>query len=101
MSDLNADHMHLDDDEIEAAALAALDGLSESIEPLDCPECSARVAAHGRCLSLARLLTRDTQTPFGTPAVDAVRAIRRHSYRRRALGEIASLVTASPLRDRG
>ena len=101
MSDPKAVHRHLDDDEVEAAALAALDGSERTVSELDCEECKARVSAHGRCLSLARLLTRDTREPFGAPAVDAVRTIRRRSYRRRALGEIAALVTASPLRDRG
>ena len=101
MSDPKAVHRHLDDDEIEAAALAALDGSERAVSELDCEECDTRISAHARCLSLARLLTRDTQAPFGTPAVDAVRTIRRRSYRRRALGEIAALVTVSPLRDRG
>jgi len=101
VSEPKAVHRHLDDDGVEAAALAALDGSGRAVSEIDCEECSVRISAHGRCLSLARLLTRDTQEPFGTPAVDAVRTIRRRSYRRRALGEIAALVTASPLRDRG
>ena len=101
MSEPKAVHRHLDDDEVDAAALAALEDSGRTVSEIDCEECSARVSAHGRCLSLARLLTRDTREPFGTPAVDAVRTIRRRSYRRRALGEIAALVTISPLRDRG
>ena len=101
MSETKPVHIHLDEDEVEAAALAALDGSERTVSELDCEECFARVSARGRCLSLARLLTRDAREPFGTPAVDAVRMIRRRSYRRRALGEIAALVTISPLRDRG
>ena len=101
MSEPKEVHRHLDDDEVEAAALEVLEDSGRTVSELDCKECSARVSAHGRCLSLARLLTRDTREPFGTPAVDAVRMIRRRSYRRRALGEIAALVTTSPLRDRG
>ena len=100
MSDPKPVHMHLNDDQVEAAALAALDGSEPTLSRLDCEECHARVSARGRCLSLARLLARDTRVPFGSPAVNAVKMIRRRSYRRRALGEIASLVTASPLRDR-
>ena len=93
-------HEHLDDEQIDLAARSALDDLDDTIDLLDCAECDARLAEHIRYLSLARMMTRDSRDPFGSPAVDAVRAIRRQSYRRRALGEIASLLVSSPMKAR-
>ena len=102
MSDSPAVHRHLDEDQIDELARMILDGSKEPASPIEfeCAECEARVDAHGRYLSLARLLTRDTRAPSGTPAVEAVRGIRRQSYRRRALRELATLVT-SPLKTGG
>ena len=97
MSESQFQHRHLDDEQIDEAARATISGLDGPLSTDECPECEARVVAQGRYLSLARLITRDTQQPLATPAVEAVRAIRRHSYRRRALGEIAALLTTSPL----
>ena len=96
MNESEAVHLHLDEDQIDQLARASLDGLSEQVPELDCEECEDRVETHGRCLSLARLLTRDTMIPVGTPAVEAVRTIRRQSYRRRALGEIATILMSAP-----
>ena len=98
MSESEAMHRHLDEDQIDEMARKSLDGLSEQVAELDCDECEARVELHGRCLSLARLLTRDTMLPAGTPAVEAVRTIRRQSYRRRALEEIAAILTSSKMK---
>ena len=95
MSESEATHRHLDEDLLDEVARASLDGLSESVGELDCEECEARVEQHARHLSLARLLTRDTRVPGGRPAVEAVRTIRRQSYRRRALEEIAAILTSS------
>ena len=97
MSESQFQHRHLDDEQIDEAARATISGLDGPLSTEDCAGCEARVVAQGRYLSLARLITRDTQQPLASPAVEAVRAIRRHSYRRRALGEIAALLTTSPL----
>ncbi len=100
MSDADIGHRHFDDERIEELARARLDGEEIEFVPDDCQECEARISAQGRYHSLARLLTRDTRSPEGQPAVEAVRSIRRQSYRRRALGEIAALLTTSPLKAR-
>ena len=98
MSEAEAMHTHLDEDQVDELARASLDGLSESVGELGCEECEARVEIQARCLSLARLLTRDTRVPGGRPAVEAVRTIRRQSYRRRALEEIAAILTSSKVK---
>ena len=95
MSESEDMHSHLDEDRLDEVARASLDGLSEVIGELDCPECEALVEQHARHLSLARLLRRDTRVPGGRPAVDAVRTIRRQSYRRRALEEIMAILTST------
>ena len=100
MSELQNGHQHLDDDEIDELARATLEGLTEPVEEVDCVECNERIRLHGRCITLARLLARDTLVPSGRPAVSAVRGIRRHSYRRRVIGEIAAVLTTSPVRAR-
>ncbi len=97
MSESEFQHRHLDDEQIDELARATISGLDVPLTIEDCPDCEARVFAHGRYLSLARLITRDTQQPMATPAVEAVRAIRRQSYRRRAIGEITAILTTSPL----
>lgn len=94
------EHRHLDDEQIEAVAFATLDDFEEPETTVECQECETRISAHVRYLSLARLMARDTRAPLGTPAVDAVRMIRRQSYPRRALGEIAALLTSSPMKAR-
>lgn len=93
-------HDHLDEDQVDELARSMLDGWPETLNEIECKECARRVSKHGRCLSLARLLARDTRSPYGRPAVEAVRNIRRGSYRRRVVGEIASVLTTSPLRTR-
>ena len=98
MSESETKHSHLDEDQMDEVARASLDGLSESIGELDCEECETQVEQHARHLSLARLLTRDSRVPGGRPAVDAVRTIRRQSYRRRALEEIAAILTSSKMK---
>lgn len=100
MTTSQSQHEHLDDEQIDLTARAALDDLDEPVDVFDCPECDARLAEHIRYLSLARLMTRDSRDPQGTPAIQAVRSIRRGSYRRRALGEIASLLVSTPTRAR-
>ena len=100
MSDSGATHRHLDDEQIDEAARAVLDGSSESADAQGCEKCEESIALHARCISLARLLARDTLPPLGTPAVDAVRAIRRQSYRKRVLGELSTILTTSPLRSK-
>ena len=98
MSEAGAMHTHLDEDRVDEMARASLDGLSESVGELGCEECEASVELQARCLSLARLLTRDTRIPEGRPAVEAIRTIRRQSYRRRALEEIAAILTSSKIK---
>lgn len=100
MSEIQNGHQHLDDDQIDELARATLEGLTESVEEVGCVECDERIRLHGRCISLARLLTRDTLAPSGRPAVSAVRGIRRRSYRQRVIGEIAAMLTTSPVRAR-
>ena len=95
------EHRHLNDEQIDEVARAALDGLSERVDEIGCIECQEQIRKEARCISLARLLARDVKVPFGTPAVDAVRAIRRQSYRKRVLGELSTILTTSPLRTRG
>ena len=97
MSDSPAMHRHLDEDQVDELARQAMEGEVDSSTLIKCDECAARVDSHVRYLSLARLLTRDTRTPSGTPAMEAVRGIRRRSYRRRALRELSALVT-SPMK---
>ena len=97
MSDSPTVHRHLDEDQIDELARQILDGSRDLPSLLECDECAAWVDSHVRYLSLARLLTRDTRTPSGTPAMEAVRGIRRRSYRRRALRELTALVT-SPMK---
>lgn len=89
-------HTHLDEDALDAAARRLLDD-GEAADADGCQVCGEAITAHARYLSLALLLSRDTLDPTGTPAVDAVRAIRRRSYRTRALRELATLVAASPI----
>ena len=97
MSENESVHQHLNDDQIDELARATLEGLAESVEAVECFECEDRIRLQGRCISLARLLTRDTLAPSGRPAVGAVRSIRRQSYRRRVVGEIAAMVTTSQI----
>ncbi len=89
-----------DDEQIDLTARVALENPDETVDVLDCSECDARLTEHIRYLSLARLMTRDVRDPFGSPAAEAVRSIRRQSYRRRALNEIASLLISSPVKGR-
>ncbi len=96
MNSPSPQHRHLDEEQIDDIAREVLAGSGESMDSVDCEECKARIDLHSRYLSLARLLARDTRAPLGTPAIDAVRAIRRRSYYRRALRELAALTT-SPL----
>ena len=98
MSENESVHQHLDDDQIDELARATLEGLTESVEEVGCAECEERIRLQGRCISLARLLTRDTLAPSGRPAVSAVRVIRRQSYRQRVIGEITGMLTTSPIR---
>lgn len=100
MSDATHEHRHLDDDQIEELARARLEGGDVDLASDDCQVCEARVMDHGRYLSLAGLIARDTRAPMGRPAIEAIRTIRRQSYRRRALGEIAALLTTPPLKAR-
>ena len=93
-------HQHLDDDRIDEIARATLEGIAESVEAAGCDECEEKIRLQGRCISLARLLARDILAPSGRPAVSAVRAIRRHSYRRRVIGEIGAMLTTSPIKAR-
>ena len=100
MNDSATNHIHFDDELVDDIARARINDLESEPLSIDCSECEAKVAALSRYLSLARLLTRDSRQPDGSPAVDAVRTIRRQSYRRRALGEIAALLTTAPTRAR-
>ena len=94
MSDSETVHIHLDDDQVDELARAILDGLAASTRPVGCNECQEEIDRHARYLSISRLVARDTKAPAGTPAVDAVRTIRRRSYRNRALRELAALTMA-------
>ena len=98
MTDFPSLHRHLDEDQVDELARAVLDGSGGALKDIQCEECEERVSEHGRCLSLARLLTRDTLPPHGRPAVDAVRIIRRSSYRRRVLGEVTGMLLTSPMK---
>ena len=100
MSERKSEHRHLDDERIEELARARLEDGSVDLASDECRECELRVTEHARYLSLAGMLVRDTSSPFGHPAIEAVRIIRRQSYRRRALGEIAALLTTSPMKVR-
>ena len=93
-------HQHLDEDQLDDIAREVIDGTGEAPSQADCAHCQEQIELHARCLQLARLLTHDTRVPAGTPAVDAVRAIRRKSYPRRALAEIAALLSSPPLKER-
>jgi len=101
MSDATNGHRHLDDEQIEKLARARIEGEDVGFASDACQVCETRITDHGRYLSLASLVARDTRPPSGRPAIEAVRTIRRQSYRRRALGEIAALLTTTPLRARG
>ena len=96
MNNPGLQHRHLDEEQIDEIAREVLASSGESVDSVDCEECKAWIDLHSRYLSLARLFARDTRAPLGTPAIDAVRAIRRRSYYRRALRELAALTT-SPL----
>ena len=100
MSKSQTEHQHLGEEQVDEAARAALDGREASRGGDQCAECAERVAAQERYLTLARLLTRDTRPPAGAPSADAVRTIRRRSYRSRALREIGTLVASVPLKAR-
>lgn len=100
MSAATNEHRHFDDEQIEELARARLEDGGMDFATEECEECEGRIIEHGRYLSLAGLLVRDTRTPSGRPAIEAIRTIRRQSYRRRALGEIAALLTTSPLKAR-
>lgn len=93
-------NLHLDEDQIDEAARALVDGLGNAADGFHCAECESEVRLHARVLQLARLLALDSRVPAGTPAIDAVRSIRRRSYHRRALGELATILTAMPQRER-
>ena len=93
-------NLHLDEDQIDEAARALVDGLGNAANGFHCAECESEVRLHARVLQLARLLALDSRVPAGTPAIDAVRSIRRRSYHRRALGELATILTAMPQRER-
>lgn len=100
MIDHEAPNTHLDEDQIDEAARALVDGVGDPASGSHCAECEAQVRLHARVLQLARLLALDSRVPAGTPAIDAVRAIRRKSYHRRALGELATILTSMPQRER-
>ena len=93
-------HRHLDEDQVDELARAVLGGSGGVLEDIECEECEDRVTELTRCLSLARLLTRDTLSPLGRPAVAAVRTIRRSSYRRRVLGEVTGMLMTSTMNAR-
>ena len=93
-------HQHLDAEQVDDLVREAMDGLGDPALEIPCAQCQEEIELHARCLRLARLLTHDTRIPPGTPAVDAVRAIRRKSYPKRALAEIAALLSSSPLKER-
>ncbi len=94
MSDAETIHIHLDDDQVDELARAILDGSAAPPRPAGCNKCQEEIDRHARYLSISRLATRDAKAPIGTPAVDAVRTIRRRSYRNRALRELAALTLA-------
>ena len=100
MNNHESPNPHLDEDQVDEAARALVDGLSYPADGFHCPECETQVRLHARVLQLARLLALDSRVPAGTPAIDAVRTIRRKSYHRRALGELATILTAMPQRER-
>lgn len=100
MNNNDTPNLHLDEDQIDEAARALMHGQGGAAYGTHCAECEAKVRLQARVLQLARLLALDSRVPAGTPAIDAVRAIRRKSYHRRALGELATILTAMPQRER-
>ena len=91
-------HVHLQEDAIDDAARALLDGTATAPE---CATCAGEVEAHARYISLARLIARDTREPAGMPAVESVRALRRRTFAARATRQVASLFGAAPAGGRG
>ena len=87
-----SDHVHLDEDAVEAATARY-----EQDDALpDCPQCAAEVSALARHRSLAALAARRGELPAGEPAVLAVKALRRRTFARRAFGEVLSLFGREP-----
>ena len=100
MNNQESPDLHLDEDQVDEAARSLVDGLSNAADGFHCADCETQIRLHARVLQLARLLALDSRVPAGTPAIDAVRSIRRKSYHRRALGELATILTAMPQRER-
>ena len=95
MTEFKSGHQHLRDDEIDVIVHVGLEGGDQADPAGRCSECESKIADRRRYISLARLMTRDSRAPLGTPAIQAVRTIRRKSYHRRALREIVTLLVPS------
>jgi len=86
------EHAHLNDDQLDDAAEAHLAGV-----PLPaCELCAAAVRALASYLMTARATAGLRSEPAGAPGVQAIRDLRRSTYARRALQQIARLIVPHP-----
>ena len=79
-----SEHVHLADDELDQAAESRLIGAALP----SCLDCAAAVNELARHIMTARAVAGQRTDPAGSPAVSAVRELRRSTYAKRALQQI-------------
>lgn len=93
---MNVEHRHLSEDELDEAAEAHLGGTDLP----DCAQCADEVSELARYLITARASAGQRADAAGAPGVQAIRELRRSTYARRALQQVARLVSPSVRRTR-
>ena len=91
-----ADHEHLSGDNAEASARLYL----RSSDLPECDVCASEVQELARYLSAGELLGRRHAYVPGTPGADAIRALRRRSYPRRALAAVVATLAPAGVTER-
>ena len=86
------EHVHLTDDALDEAAAAHLAGGDLP----DCEACATEVSDLARYMMTARASAGQRAEPAGAPGVLAIRELRRSTYTRRALQQIARLIVPRP-----
>lgn len=89
-----SEHTHLNEDELDEAAEAHLDGAALP----DCEQCATEVGELASYLLTARASASQRAEPAGAPGVTAIRELRRSTYARRAFQQIARLLVPRPRR---
>lgn len=92
----NGGHRHLAGDDAEGAAHL----YSRSGSLPECDGCASEVRELARYLSTGQLLGRKHAHVPGTPGADAIRALRRRTYPRRALTAVVTTLAPGGMAER-